>query len=390
MTREDGHDFMSPHRKSLPVNGESSFATGMTSTKSGASTLTELEKLVRGVPDPVVREYLLMADDSIVAVLPYTLAIAARLGVADACAPDGSTPEELAATVGFAAEPLTSLLNALTGAGFFARDERGRFVPTELGEVLKADSAVSMRATLSNLDSHRAWLQAADAAADMRPLPAAYGETFFVDQETKPATESAFNTRMKERAKRLYGGLARLPVWDGAHTVMDIGGGTGTVMSAILQAQPQLSGMLFDRSSVIELAAHDSPLAPVRDRCRLVAGDFFDGLPEGADVHLLGSVLHDWDDDRAADILRASVRALAPGGRILVCELIVPETAEPHPARWSDLGMLVLLGGKERTLPEFDKLFAAAGLGRTRVLPVGESSFSLIEATPYEQVVHSA
>ena len=356
-----------------------------TSTESGVSALTELETLVRGIPDQVVREFMLMADDSIVAVLPYTLAIAARLGVADACAPSGSTPEELATAVGFAAEPLMSLLNALTGAGFFARDDHGRFTPTRLGEVLKADSAVSMRATLSNLDSQRAWLQAADAAAEMRPLPAAYGETFFVDQEKKSTSEAAFNTRMKERARRLYGGLAALPVWDTANTVMDIGGGTGTVLSTILRAQPQLSGVLFDRGSVIGLAAQDSPLAPVRDRCRLVAGDFFDGLPTGADVHLLGSVLHDWDDEKAADILRASARALAPGGRILVCELIVPETSEPHPARWSDLGMLVLLGGRERTLSEFDKLFASAGLLRARVLPVGESSFSLIEAIPSEQ-----
>ncbi|MGW0568882.1 methyltransferase [Streptomyces tauricus] len=336
--------------------------------------------------DPVVREFLLMADDSVVAVLPYSLAIAARLGVADACAPGGSTPEELAAAVGFAAEPLMSLMNALTGAGFFARDHRGRFTPTELGAVLKADSPLSMRATLSNLDSYRAWIQAADAAAERRPITAAHAETFFEAQETKPTTEAAFNTRMRERAMRLYAGLAELPVWDGARTVMDIGGGTGTVMSAILRAQPHLHGVLFDRGSVIDLAARDPLLDPVRDRCTLVAGDFFDELPKDADIHLLGSVLHDWDDAQAAAILRAGVRALAPCGRILVCELVVPATSAPHPARWSDLGMLVLLGGRERTLSEFDKLFAAAGLVRARVLPIGESAFSLIEAVPSEQV----
>jgi ubiquinone/menaquinone biosynthesis C-methylase UbiE len=344
---------------------------------------------VRGVPDPVVREFLLMADDSIVAVLPYTLAIAARLGVADACAPDGSTTEELAAAVGFAAEPLMSLMNALTGAGFFARDRRGRFTPTELGAVLKTDSALSMRATLSNVDSHRAWLQAVEAATEMRPITAASGETFFEDKETRPTAEAAFSTRMHERAMRLYAGLAELPVWDGARTVLDIGGGTGTVMSAVLQAQPQLNGVLFDRGSVIDLAARASLLDQVRDRCTLVAGSFFNELPRDADIHLLCSVLHDWDDEKAADILRASTRALPPGGRILVCELIVPGTSEPHPARWSDLGMLVLLGGRERTLPEYDKLFAAAGLARARVLPVGESIFSLIEVIPSGQAPRS-
>jgi SAM-dependent methyltransferase len=338
---------------------------------------SELERLVRSVPDPIVREFLLMADDSIVAILPYALAIAARLGVADACASTGSTTKELAAAVGFAAEPLRSLMNALTGAGFFARDKRGRFTPTALGAVLSADSAFSMRATLSNTDSYPAWLQAAYAAAQRQPITAAFGETFFEDKETDPTAEAAFDTRMQERATRLYLGLAELPVWDGAHTVMDIGGGTGTVLSAVLQAQPQLSSVLFDRGSVIDLAA--SVLDPVRDRCTLVAGNFFRELPKGADVHLLCSVLHDWDDDRAADILRASVTALAPGGRVLVCELVVPETSEPHPARWSDLGMQVVLGGRERTLSEFDELFAAGGLARVRVLPVGPSAFSLIE-----------
>ncbi|MGY5059942.1 methyltransferase [Streptomyces sp. 900105755] len=337
-----------------------------------------------------MREFLLMADDSIVAVLPYALGIAARLGVADVCARDGSTTEELAAAVGFAAQPLMSLMNTLAGAGFFTRDRQGRFSPTELGAVLKADSVVSMRATLSNMDTYQAWLRAADAAAEMRPIAAASGEAFFEDKETRPKAEVAFSTRMQERAMRLYAGLAELPVWKGASTVLDIGGGTGTVLSAVLQAQPQLSGVLFDRGTVIDLAARACLLDPVRDRCTLVAGSFFKELPADADVHLLCSVLHDWDDERATDILRASARALAPCGRILVCELIVPATSEPHPARWSDLGMLVLLGGRERTLSEFDRLFGAAGLVRDRLLPVGESGFSLIEAVPSEQVPRSA
>ncbi|GAA2704246.1 methyltransferase [Actinoplanes palleronii] len=344
-----------------------------------AATLTELERLVRGVPDPVVREFLLMADDSSVAVLPYALAITARLGVADACPPAGSTAEELASAVGFATEPLRSLMNALTGAGFFARDEHGRFALTELGAVLRSDSPVSMRATLSNVGTYRAWLRAVDSPAGSRPFSAGSGEAFFEGRAAEPADQVAFSTRMRERGTRLYAGLADLAVWDAASTVMDIGGGTGTVISAVLRAHPRLSGVLFDRAPVIALAETTAPLDPVRDRCALVAGSFFEGLPAGADVHLLCSVLHDWDDEKAADILRASAASVAPGGRVLVCELVVPSSPAPHPARWSDLGMLMLLGGRERTLLEFDKLFATAGLTRTRVLPVGTSAFSLIE-----------
>ncbi|WP_157101809.1 methyltransferase [Nocardia caishijiensis] len=324
-----------------------------------------------------------MADDSIVAVLPYALAIAARLDLADACASDGSTVAELADATGFDVEPLTSLMAALAGAGFFARDDRGRFTCTELGAVLGARSAVSMRATLSNVDTYRAWLRAVDAVGDGRALPAASGEAFFSDKAQTRESQQAFSTRMRERSERLYSGVAKLPVWGDAHTVLDIGGGTGTVLAAVLCAQPHLNGILFDLDPVIDLAATRSPLDQVRARCALVTGSFFEELPENADTHLLCSVLHDWDDDKAEDILRASARALPPGGRVLVCELILPETGEPDPAHWSDLGMLMLLGGRERGLSDFDKLFAAAGLMRTRVLPVG--IFSLIEATPAAQ-----
>jgi SAM-dependent methyltransferase len=347
----------------------------------GAAVNAELQRLIHSAADPVVREFLLMADDSIVMVLPFALAIAARLGLADACGPSGRTLPELTKAVGFPVEPLGRLINALASAGFFTLDSSGHFTPTALGAVLSADSPVSMRATLANTDSYSAWLRAADAVLQGPSIVgSAFADEYFEHNERNLKVGAAFNTRMQERGTRLYLDLANLPVWSRARCVLDIGGGTGTVLAAILQVWPHLHGVLFDRAAVIDNAAATSTLDTVRDRCTLVAGDFFKELPHGPDVHLLCSVLHDWTDSRAMDILRASSAALPPGGRVLICEMVLPDVPVPHPARWSDLGMMVLLGGRERTLPEFAELLDCSGLSLTQVLPVGHWSFNLIEA----------
>ena len=344
------------------------------------SDSAELERLIQGVADPVVREYLLMADDSIVIVLPFALAIAARLSLADACGDSGRTLPELAGAVRLPPEPLSGLLKALASVGFFTEDEHGRFRPTALGEMLRANSPVSMLATLANTDSHWAWLRAVDAAAQGRPIVnSAFAEGYFAHKEHAPAA-ATFNRRMRERASRLYLGLADVPIWAKARWVLDIGGGIGAPLAAVMHAWPHLRGTLFDRALVIDAAVEGGELDAVRERVTFVAGDFFKELPPGADVHLLCSILHNWSDPDAVDILQASSKALPPGGRVLVCEMILPDSPEPHPARWSDLGMMVMLGGRERTLPEFTALLNCAGLTAASVVPIRDSAFSVIEA----------
>jgi SAM-dependent methyltransferase len=185
---------------------------------------------------------------------------------------------------------------------------------------------------------------------------------------------------MRERASRLYAGLAALPAWDGIRCVLDIGGGKGAVLAAILTANPRIRGILFDRPSVVERAELSGELAPLRDRCETAAGDFFRALPTRADAHLMCSVLHDWEDVEAIEILRRSREALQADGRLLICEMILPESNEPHPAWWSDLGMMVVLGGRERTLGQYRSLLRLAGLQISNVTPLADSFFSVIEA----------
>ncbi|MFI6409696.1 methyltransferase [Streptomyces sp. NPDC050548] len=322
-----------------------------------------------------------MADDSIVAVLPYALSVAARLAIADEFSDSAKNVKDLARVFNVAPGALERLLRTLASCGFFTEDSEGRFSLTQLGHLLRSDSPVSMRATLSNVDSYRAWLGAADTISTGQPaFDSEFGAGFFAHKDHDSAVGATFDERMRERANRLYAGLAALPAWDGVRCVLDIGGGKGTILEAILTAHPHIRGILFDRPNVVERAELSGELVPLRDRCETAAGDFFGALPTGADAHLMCSILHDWEDDEAIEILRRSREALQADGRLLICEMILPESNEPHPAWWSDLGMMVVLGGRERTLGQYRSLLRLAGLQISNATPLANSFFNVIEA----------
>jgi ubiquinone/menaquinone biosynthesis C-methylase UbiE len=329
----------------------------------------------------IVEEFLLYADDSIVAILPYALAVAARLGVADQMAVgNGTEVTQLAAALEVDADSLYRLLRALASCGLFERTAERAFALTELGQLLRSDSSRSQRATLVNLDSYRAWLLALDSLATGRPaFNRLFDATFFGHKEADPVSGAQFDMRMRERSARLYRDLVAKVDFSDARSVADIGGGSGTVLASVLTSAPHLRGVLFDRPEVVERARDAGPLVPFSARCSFVPGDFFTSIPTGATVHLMCSVLHDWNDQEVAVILRNSHRALEPGGRLVLCEMVVPEHDHYHPAKWSDLGMMVVVGGRERTAEELEDLLSRAGF---HVLTRTESAtaFSLIEA----------
>lgn len=349
---------------------------------------TDRESLIATAPDPVVREFLRMADDSSVAILPYALSIAARLGVADEChTQGGGAAEVLAKSLNVAPDTLERLLRTLTACGFFSEDEHNVFRVTALGELLRSGSPLSMRATLSNVDSYRTWLGAIAAGwptstTERSAFVSEFGTTFFSHKQNDDLAGAQFDSRMEERASRLYPGLATLRGWESASCVLDIGGGNGAVLCSILEANPHLRGILFDRPDVIGRAQRGGgAIEGLGDRCEVAAGDFFGpgSLPTAADAHLLCSVLHDWEDDAAREILRRSSQALPEHGRLYICEMILPDRGTPHPAHWSDLGMMVLLGGRERTADQYRVLIAEADMRVASICPLPGSFFSLIE-----------
>jgi O-methyltransferase domain len=159
--------------------------------------------------------------------------------------------------------------------------------------------------------------------------------------------------------------------WSGLRRIVDVGGGTGTLLESVLARHPDAHGVLFDVPGVIDGAR-------VGDRCEAVAGDFFTAVPPGGDAYVLSWILHDWDDERALAILRNCRVAVAAGGRLVVVETILPPGDEPHFGKVLDVAMLVLTGGRERTEAEYRALFREAGFELTRVLETA-SPTSVIE-----------
>ena len=164
--------------------------------------------------------------------------------------------------------------------------------------------------------------------------------------------------------------------------MVDVGGGQGSLLAALLAARPGLQGVLLERAPVVALA-RGGPLAPLEQagRCALVAGDFFHAVPGGAARYLLKKVLHDWGDEDARRILRSCRAAIPDHGRLLLAELVVPEDGTPSEAAWLDLLMLVYAGGRERTAEQHRALLAAEGFALERVVATA-APVSLIEARP--------
>lgn len=332
--------------------------------------------------NPIVADYLSLVDDSRVAVLPHALRIAVELGVAEALDTTCATPITVAARkIDADVDALRRLLRVLGSVGFFEEDGDDGFRLTRLGSRLRPDDPLSLYASLLNAESPAAWLW---AAGTFRTGQAAFDRgcgDFFGDKAVNHDANAAFIRRMRERTGRLYRQATEAVDWNPSRVVLDIGGADGFLLGEILRTAPHVTGILFDRPQVIDGLAGGEVIPGVsRGRYRLVAGDFFDEVPEAADTHLLCSVIHDWGDDQATEIFRNSRKALAPGGRLLVIEMLVPEGGEDHPSRWSDLGMMVLTGGRERTRAEFEELLMRAGYHLVHVTSIENSPFSVVEA----------
>ena len=179
----------------------------------------------------------------------------------------------------------------------------------------------------------------------------------------------------------MTGATAVLDVYDftAIRTLVDVAGGHGAVLTAILQKYPSMRGVLFDLDHVIAGAVPRIEDLGLSDRCRAVAGDFFAAVPEGGDAYIMKHIIHDWDDDRAAAILGNIRKAMRRGGRVLLLESVVLPGNQPDFGKVIDIEMLLLPGGRERTEAEFRALFNRAGFDVTRIVPTA-SALSVIEA----------
>ena len=321
--------------------------------------------------------------------IPQTLHAAATLGVADAIVPAGSASADVARAIGADAGAVHRLLRAMVALELCAETDDGCFTLTPLGVCLRADAPDSVRSWLRLMGGDmvwRCWGRLADCIRSGEPAPMLLeGKDAFAWIAAHPTEFAIFDQSMQELTRRAAPAIADAYDFAGARTVVDVGGGHGALLATLVARHPALQGVVLDQSHCAHGAAALWAAAGVADRCRFVAGSFFDHVPETGDVYLLKSVIHDWNDERSVAILRACRTAMRPPARLLLIEVLVPARPGHTPfdqmIAGTDLNMLVMTGGRERTEAEYRALCAAAGLRVVRVVPTA-TAFSLIEAAP--------
>lgn len=309
----------------------------------------------------------------------------ARLDLADLIAAGRRSADELAAATRMHGGALSRLLRALASCGLLSETEPRRFALTPLGAALKADAPGAARATVLTLAGDwqwKAWENFLDSLATGESgLKRAFGCSLFDYLAANPQDGADFNAAMVG----LHGGdgpaLAAAYDFAPLGSVADLGGGTGTLLTAVLKANPHLRGALLDLPATAPDARRIIDERRLSQRCEVIVGDFFKEVPPGYDVYILAHVLHDWTDEQALPILRNCRRAIPPHGRLLVVDAVLPPGDAPHPGKLMDLLMLTVTGGIERTAEEFATLLQAGGFEMRRIIPICGGQ-DVVEATP--------
>ncbi|MDB5682545.1 MAG: dependent methyltransferase [Sphingomonas bacterium] len=285
-----------------------------------------------------------------------------KLGIADYLGEEARTAEDIAEAVGADAHAVGRFLRYLASVGLFV-EEGGRFALTPLGSTMRRDAPVSFRAMIlmANSDTYLGWAQAEHTLRTGEPAFAkVFGGDFFQWLDRNPDAAQTFHAAMITPPNELATIVAQLDLADARH-VIDVGGGNGHFLSAILAAYPPLQATLVDLAEAIEAAKAEQG-GPLPNTA-LVVGDFFRAVPGGGDVYILQKILHDWNDEDCARILRTIRSAVEPGTRLAIVDVIVRPGQTG--ALLADMWMYVQSGGRERTAEEFEMLLANTGFRMT-------------------------
>jgi O-methyltransferase domain/Dimerisation domain len=309
----------------------------------------------------------------------------ARLGLADLLADGPVAVEQLAQATSTQAPALRRVLRTIAAQGLFRTDEQGRFALTPLGATLRSDAPGSVRPTVLALTSDHWWESWRHLDGCLRTgetgMVQAHGQRLFEYLGQHPEDAANFNAAMIGFHGAEPPAVAAAYDFAGIGTLVDVGGGSGNLITTILRDNPGLRGVLFDLPQATSDGEKTIAATGLADRCRVVAGDFFEAVPEGGDAYLLSHIIHDWGEEECLRILSNCRRAMRDQARLLLVEWVLRPGDEPDPAKVLDLVMLVMPGGQERTEQEYRALLARAGFNLTRVVPTA-SSASVVEAIP--------
>jgi len=316
--------------------------------------------------------------------MTQSIYVAAKLGIADLVADGPRQVDDLARACGAQADLLNRVLRALSSVGIFTAHGKDSYGLTPLANLLRSDLPNTMRpqAIMHGEEQYRAWSHVLqNVKTGEIAFEKEYDKTYFGYLAEHPEADRVFNEAQAGYTKEVAGAVVDAYDFTPFATVVDVGAGYGPMLLKLLGRYPHLRGILFDQPHVADAALARIQAAGLTGRCLAEGGDFFAAVPPGGDAYILSLLLHDWDEERSIAILKNIRRAIAPNGRLLVVELVLPEGQTPFFGKWLDLHMAVLLGARERTANEFRDLFAASGFKLQRIIPTS-TGMSIVEAVP--------
>jgi O-methyltransferase domain/Dimerisation domain len=310
---------------------------------------------------------------------------AAKLGLADRLATGPRSAAELAGETGTHAPSLHRLMRTLAGLGILTERDGGRFALMPLGEALRSGAPGAARSTVLSLAGPMGWRGYEEVMHALETgktgFEKALGMGVFEYLTAHPEEASLFSEAMVGFHGAEPPAVAAAYDFSGIGTVVDVGGASGNMLAAILSRDPGPRGVLFDLPHVVRDAPALFAARGVADRVQIEAGSFFETVPDGGDAYILSHIIHDWNEEQCLTILGHCRRAMKPGAKLLIVEMVLPAGDTFHPGKLLDMTMLVMAGGQERTETEYAELLGKAGFRLTRVVPT-ESAVSVVEAVP--------
>jgi hypothetical protein len=318
-------------------------------------------------------------------VISQAIFAVAELGIADYLKDGPRSSDEIAQATGMHAPSLYRLMRSMAGFGFFVEEDGQRFSLTPLGAALQSDAPGRARSTVRHVVGPLMWQAFGEFLHSVKTGETAvkkvFGQPLFDYLDTDPEQATFFNEAMIGFHGAEPPAVAAAYDFSGIRKLVDVGGGTGNLLTTILLANPELKGMLYDQPHVAAEARRRIELKGLSERCEVIEGSFFEAVPSGGDAYMMSHIIHDWDEPRCLQILKNCREAMGEQGRLLLVEMVIPANNDFHASKYFDLIMLAFAGGEERTEEEYATLFAKAGFKLTRVVPT-QSAVSVIEAQP--------
>lgn len=310
------------------------------------------------------------------------LYVVAELGIADLLKEGPQSYSELAQESSTHPQSLFRVMRGLASIGVFTQLDEERFALNEMSEPLVSDAPHSLRPAARMVGSqfYPAWSKVMHTVrTGETAFDTLFGKTVWEYREQNPEAGQLFNSLMSTSSAVRMDIVAASLDWSRFATIVDVGGGQGTLLATILQANPNGRGIVYDLAGPTCAASVRLAELGLSDRCEVVPGSFMDSVPAGADAYVLSRILHDWQDEEALQILRNCRAAMQVDTTLVLVERVLDELASTPEHTFGDLTMMVMNGGRERTETEFRKLLEATGFRLVQIV-LTEMSFQLLEA----------